>query len=155
MKRILIGIMTVLIALLSGLNGCSDNSQSDPRQAVISFFGAMEKNDKAALAHLLDFQELMTTVNDDYALQFDEPRTFYSPQEILEDLTDQGLTKQRWFSYQRIVNNAEILGTTATVEVTFVDKAKSQGYKTKFGVHLVNDKWKIYSFKIFNNPDTE
>lgn len=143
----------VLIGVLVIGSGCSDNAQSDPRQTVISLFGAMEKNDQAAIAHILDLPEIMKTVNEDYALQFDEPRTFTFPQEILEDMTNDGLTKQRWFSYQRIVNKAEILGETATVEVTFVDKKNSQGYTTKFGLHMVNDKWKIYSFKLFDDPD--
>lgn len=112
-------------------------------------FGAMERNDKSALAYLLDLPELMKTVNEDYALQFDEPRSFFSPQEILDDLTDDGLTKKRWFSYQRIINDVEIMGETATVEVTFNDKKNSKAYLTKFGVHQVNGKWKIYSFKVF------
>ena len=41
------------------------------------------------------------------------------------------------------------LGETATVEVTFVDKEESQGYRTKFGLHLKNGEWRIYSFKTF------
>ena len=70
-----------------------------------------------------------------------------SPQQILEDLTEDGQTKRRWFSLQRIVNQAAIDGSTATVEVTFVDKDASKGYRTKFGLHIVNSKWKIYSFR--------
>lgn len=144
-------ILSVLL-LVSLFFGCADTSFSDPRQVVISMFGAMEKNDKAALAHILDLPELMKTLNDDYALQTNKPRTFVNPQDVLEDLTETGLTKTRWFSYQRIVNKAEVYGENATVEVTFVDKEKSKGYKTKFGVHLVNDKWKIYSFKTEDAP---
>jgi hypothetical protein len=62
-------------------------------------------------------------------------------------LTDDGLTKTRWFSYQRIVNKSFIDGEAATVEVTFVDKEKSVGYRTKFGLHKINNKWRVYSFK--------
>lgn len=127
--------------------GCMDSGPSGPKDAVISFFGAMEKDDKAALAHLLDLPALMNTYSEDYALQTDNPRTFTSPQEILEDLTGDGLTKTRWFAMQRIVNDVEIVGESAFVEVTFVDKAQSKDYRTKFGLHIANGKWKIYSFK--------
>lgn len=142
----------VLILLLGviGLNsGCSDSGPPDPKSAVFSMFGAMEKDDKAALAHLLDLPELMKTINDDYALQTDNPRVFTNPLEVLDDLTGEGQTKVRWFSLQRIIGNTEIIGETATVEVTFVDKQSSRGYLTKFGLHVKNGKWRIYSFKTF------
>ncbi len=145
----------IVSALILNMVGCAGVSYNEPKQVVIAMFGAMEKNDKAALAHILDLPELMKVVNDDYALNSDKPRVFTSPKDILDDLTDDGLTKTRWFSYQRIVNKEEILGETATVEVTFVDKGKSQGYKVKFGVHIVNGKWKIYSFNTIQGSQDE
>jgi hypothetical protein len=129
------------------LMACSSSNVSDPKSVVITMFGAMEKDDKATLAHLLDLAELMRNYKEDYALQTDSPRVLTNPEQILDDLTGEGLTKRRWFSLQRIVNKAEVSGETATVEVTFVDKQLSQGYRTKFGLHVVNGKWKIYSFK--------
>ncbi len=144
--------VTVIITLLcigssALIVGCSSSGSSDPKSAVIALFGAMERDDKAALTHVLDLPALMNTYSDDYALQTDEPRVFTSPQQILEDLTGDGLTKRRWFAMQRIINKVQVTGESATVEVTFVDKAESKGYLTKFGLHVVNEKWKIYSFK--------
>ena len=138
----------VTVGTMFVLAGCVGGSLGDPKKTVISFFGAMEKDDKAALAHLLDLAELMKNVSEDYAFHSDDSaRVFTSPQQILDDLTGEGVTKTRWFSYQRIVNKAEVMGETATVEVTFVDKDQSKGYRTKFGLHVKNGKWKIYSFK--------
>lgn len=139
----------VMICLVTSLmiSACGGSGPTDPRETVISFFGAMEKNDQAALAHLLDLAELMKNTENDYALQSDEKRVFTSPIQILEDLTGNGLTKTRWFSMQRIVNRSEINGSSATVEVSFVDKQTSTQYLTKFGLHIINDKWKIYTFK--------
>ncbi|KAA3632454.1 MAG: hypothetical protein DWP97_10965 [Calditrichaeota bacterium] len=154
MKRMSLISISLLLVVLIFAGGCSDASySSDPKQVVISLFGAMEKDDKAAIAHILDLPELMKVVNDDYALQTDKPRVFTSPQEVLEDLTETGLTKQRWFSFQRIVNEAEVNGETATVGVTFVDKKNSKGYMAKFGLHLVNGKWKIYTFNTVKESD--
>jgi hypothetical protein len=108
----------------------------------------MEKNDQAALIYLLDLPELMKNLNEDYAIQTDSPRVFTSPEQVLEDLTGEGLTKKTWFSLQRIINKGHVEGDdVASVDVTFVDKEKSQGYMTRFGLHKVNGKWKIYSFK--------
>jgi hypothetical protein len=129
------------------LLGCSSSKVSDPKSAVIAMFGAMEKDDKATLAHLLDLAELMRNYQEDYALQVDSPRVFTNPEQILEDMTGEGLTKRRWFSCQRIINKVDVVGETATVEVTFVDKEQSRAYMTKFGLHVVNGRWKIYSFR--------
>jgi hypothetical protein len=148
----------VLVAAI--LAACSGGpSQGDPRSTVMSFFGAMEKNDQAALAHLLDLGELMKDTESDYALAGDSARLFTNPQDVLNDLTNGGKTKERWFSYQRIVASSETIGDHATVEVSFVPKRSADGglesntgYMTKFGLHKVNGDWKIYSFKTFDEP---
>ena len=128
--------------------GCSGSGDSGPKKTVVSFFGAMEKNDQAALTYLLDLPELMRNIDEDYAIQTDSPRVFTSPQQILDDLTGDGLTRRTWFSLQRIISKTELTSeTTALVEVTFVDKEKSIGYLTRFGLHEVNGKWKIYCFR--------
>lgn len=152
--RMWIAVWATIASLVAGLFGCSGTTeQDDPRKVVISMFGAMEKDDKAALAHLLDLGALMQAGPEDYSLGGGEPRRWTDPEQMLNDLTGDGLTKTRWFGYQRIVNDAQVTGETATVEVTFVDKAASRGYRTKFGVHLVNDKWKIYSFKMIQSEN--
>lgn len=133
------------------LAGCAGDSGGDPKKVVISMFGAMEKNDKAALAHLLDLPTLMQNTEDDYALSGDSARVFTNPQDILDDMTGNGVTKQRWFSMQRIIGETQIMDDQATVEVTFVDKANSKGYRAKFGLHRQNGKWRIYSFQTLSD----
>ena len=141
------GIIACLILAVLALGCGGEEGPPDPKATVIKMFGAMEKDDKAALTYLLDLPELMKSLNSDYALDTENPRVFHNPEEILDDLTGDGQTKTTWFKYQRIVNQAKILGDeTAAVDVTFVDKAQSRGYKARFGLHLVNGKWKIYSF---------
>lgn len=151
-RRSILSIALLAAIILAQIPGCSSSGPSDPKAAVISMFGAMEKDDKAALAHLLDLPELMKSMNEDYALQTDSPRVFVTPVQLLDDLTGNGLTKTRWFSFQRIIGDTELIGEAATVEVTFIDKEKSVGYRTKFGLHIKNEKWKIYSFKTFEEP---
>ncbi|MBU0982779.1 MAG: hypothetical protein KKA42_02845 [candidate division Zixibacteria bacterium] len=144
-------VAVVLLAAM--LTGCGGKDLDDPRQVVISLFGAMERNDQSALIGILDMAELMKTRNEDYAVQTSNPRSFTSPDQILKDLTEDGKTKQLWFKHQRIVNTAEIMDDVAMVEVTFVDKEASRGYRTKFGLHKINGKWRIYSFKTVQDSD--
>ncbi len=139
-------IAAVVAVALAGCGG--DDELPDPRKTVISLFGAMERDDEAQLTYLLDIPELMTSFDEDYALQTDQPRVFHSPEEVLYDLTGDGRTKKTWFSLQRIIGKSRITGEgTASVTVTFVDKEASRGYMSRFGLHLVGDHWKIYSFK--------
>lgn len=121
--------------------------QDSPRNTVIHLFGAMERNDRAAVNDILDLPSLMEQREEDYALQADTPRVFRSPDDILDDLTGDGKTRQRWFSLQRVVGAVDIMGDTAFVEISFVDKAKSIQYFNKFGLRKVNGRWKIYSFR--------
>jgi len=151
-------IFRMITCLLAGLlvslsAGCSNpGSGGNPKDVVIALFGAMERNDQAAIAHLLDLTELMKNTESHYALSGGKPRVFTNPQQILDDLTDDGETKRQWFSLQRIINKSQIMGETATVEVTFVDKEASHGYMTKFGLRRINGKWRIYSFQTEQEP---
>ncbi len=99
------------------------------------------------MAHLLDLPALMNIKGQDYALQRPEPRVFYNPEDILDDLTEEGVTKTRWFSMQRVMGQSEIQGDTAFVEISFIDKQSNVQYYNKFGLHKVDGRWKIYSFK--------
>ncbi len=136
-------LLAAAISVVSGCGGSADN----PRDVVIQLFGAMERNERAALPHLLDMRAMMEQGEEDYALQRKMPRKFYSPEQIMDDLTDSGLTKTRWFTMQRIVGNTEMRGDSAWVEVSFVDKDKGVQYYNKFGLHRKKGNWKIYSFK--------
>ncbi len=107
----------------------------------------MERDDRAAIPRLVNLAALMSITDQDYALQADTPRVFYDPEEILNDLTDGGLTKTRWFSMQRVIGATDEKGDTAFVEVSFIDKSANIQYYNKFGLAKTNGVWRIFSFK--------
>jgi hypothetical protein len=150
----IISILTsaLLIFLWIFMLACSGSGPDEPKEVVIKLFGAMERNDRAAIAHLLDLPALMNERDDDYALQRSEPRVFYNPEDILDDLTGNGKTKSVWFSMQRVIGATEVTGDSAKVEVSFINKESNKQYYNKFGLHKVNDRWKIYSFKTITGP---
>ena len=148
MKR-LIHVILFLIPnlLLLILLSCSGSESRNPKETVIRLFGAMERNEKAAILNLVDVPALMEISGEDYGLNSDNPRTFHNPEDILNDLTGDGLTKTRWFSMQRIIGRVEIVGDTAFVEVSFIDKGNDIQYYNKFGLHKKDNNWKIYNFR--------
>ncbi len=148
MRRLLpIILLFISNLLLLILLSCSNSGTRSPKETVIRLFGAMERDEKAAILNLVDISALMEISGEDYALKSDNPRTFHNPEDILNDLTGDGLTKTRWFSLQRIIGKVEIVGDTAFVEVSFIDKEKSKQYYNKFGLHKKDNNWKIYNFR--------
>lgn len=145
-----LGRIIPAIALLGiglGLWACSSSQNESPKDVVIKFFGAMERNERAALPRYIDLVSIMKIRDEDYSLQNDNPRVFYNPDDILDDLVDSGLTKNRWFSMQRVIGNTDIVGDSAFVEVSFINKTTNTQYYNKFGLHKVDGSWKIFSFK--------
>lgn len=142
------GLLILSVVVLGILVSCSGApGDKNPKDVVISLFGAMERDERATIAHLLDMPALMSDRNDDYALQRDEARVFHNPEELLNDLTGEGTTKRAWFSLQRVIGDTEIAGDTALVEVSFMNKRTGTLYYTQFGLHRAQDRWKIFSFK--------
>ncbi len=73
-------------------------------------------------------------------------RFFMDIDAILDDLTEGGLTHNRWMAMQRIVGDAEQSGDTAYVEVSFISQETGKQYYNKWGLRKMNDRWKIFSF---------
>lgn len=134
-----------LLALV--LSACGGIVANSPKQTVVQLFGAMERNDKGEIAHVLDLRALMSIKDRDYALQLDPPRILKSPTDILEDLTGSGQTKDVWFSMKRVLGTEEVSGDTAFVEVTFLSDSSGRRYYNKFGLHKIAGRWRIFSFK--------
>ncbi len=134
--------------------GCSSDVSESPRRVVIELFGAMERNEVPVLANVLDLQALMELRQFDYALNLDTPRVLTSPKQIFDDLTNDGLTKLTWFKFQRVVGDEEILGDTAYVDVSFVDRDTGKQTFNKFGVRKIGQRWRIFSFRTLVAPQS-
>lgn len=145
-------IALVIPALVVIAAGCSagPNTESDPQKAVVKMFRAIENNDRQKLAYYLDFPALLSKRDVDYALS-DTVRSFNNPEEILDDLLEGGFTNSRWTGLKKVINKSWQTGDSAVVEVSFMDTGKGKTYYTKFGLHRVNEAWKVYSFNVKNN----
>lgn len=141
------GLLGLLAALSVFMISCGGDNRDTPREVVIKLFGAMERNDRPGVEYLLDIPSLMARTTEDYALNSDSARVWHSPDDLLDDLVNDGKTKSRWFAHQRIVGRTEIHDDTAFVEISFIDKTTDTQYYNKFGLHLVEGRWKIYGFR--------
>ena len=146
MRKFFTLLAPVIVLVIAGCSS-GPNTDSDPTKVVVKMFRAIENNDRATLAHYLDFPALMESTASVYALNLDSARTFPHPEAILDDLLPGGQTYDSWKDLQKIVNKVvSQTSDTAMVEVTFNNKATGRAYRTIFGLDKVNDVWKIYSF---------
>jgi hypothetical protein len=145
--------LSLVLFIFSQLVACGGAGGDTPKDVVIKLFGAMERNDRAAIVNLLDMAALMNQTDQDYALQRKEPRVFHNPEAVLDDLTGNGLTKTRWFNMQRVVGNTEIEGDTAYVEVSFISKETNTQYYNKFGLRRMDGQWRIFSFRTMTGKE--
>jgi hypothetical protein len=137
----------MLVVALAAVWGCSSDkyAEPDPQQTVVKFLRAVEQNRRADLAHYLDFPSFIGQHERDMALS-DTVRTFDNPEQILDELSKGGFTYERWMSMQRVVGKGEIMGDSALVEVSFVNKDTGTQYYNKWGLRRYGKSWKIYSF---------
>ncbi len=141
------GLLGIIAILFMSVMSCGGSDGDTPREVVIKLFGAMERNDRPGVEFLLDIPSLMANTDEDFSLQSDSARVWHSPDDLLDDMVGDGKTRERWFAHQRIVGRTEIHADTAFVEISFIDKTTDTQYYNKFGLHLVEGRWKIYSFR--------
>lgn len=155
MRKFAVILVLVTLALIQGCSSKGDRDP-DPRQVVLNMLREMEKGDeeaRKALVHYLDFPSLLMPRKGDYALQMDSVRSFRNPEAILDDLTEGGLTRERWLSMQRVVGGTEQTGDSALVEVSFNNKNTGTQYYNKWGLRKINGLWKVYSFHTLDLED--
>jgi hypothetical protein len=139
-----LGIILATCAFI-GLS-CS-KSEDSPRERVLAFVRTVQADSLPDIAQYLDLDSVAT-----YEYPSEKFKEL-SPQEKRNRLIDGFLRDgeyRRTWSRSQIVVNEEALrdDTTATVEVSFIDRATRIQYYSQMGLKKRNANWLICSFKI-------
>ena len=126
----------------------SCSNKPDPREDVKKLIAAVDQSDTTALKESLDLdwmvnQRLKVVPEKDSLTSF-----FKKRQELLEDLTGNGATRVSWNNSLVVIGKSEIVGDSATVEVTYIDKTNGIKDYTRMGLYFKDGKWKIYDLKL-------
>jgi hypothetical protein len=145
----MLGRLVSIALLLFALASCA--SEPEPRETVKRFLQSLREDTTSYdyLSQLLDLDELVTEnsiYTYDSTISFDANK-----QGLISSLQKGGTVRSRWIKNQIILGDVEILGDTATVEVSFIDKTAVpvKQFYNKMGVHLVDGRWKVFSFRVF------
>jgi len=137
--------LSILIFLIS-LPTCS--KRPDPRKSVKKLITAVDQSDTTALKEYLDLDELLRERLEGFSEEVKEELIPKLRQGILEDLTGDGLTRMSWKNSLLVVGKSEVIGDSATVEVTFINKLSGTKDYTKMGLYFKDGKWKIYNLRV-------
>lgn len=126
----------------------SCSNKPDPREDVKKLIAGVDQSDTTALKESLDLnwivnQRLKGIPEKDSLASFLKKR-----QELLDDLTGNGATRVSWNNSLVVIGKSEIIGDSATVEVTYIDKTNGINDYTKMGLSFKDGKWKIYDLKL-------
>ncbi len=124
------------------------SKKPDPRENVKKLIAAVDQSDTTALKESLDLnyiinQRLKGVLEKDSLTSFLKKR-----QELLDDLTGNGATRVSWNNSLVVIGKSEVLGDSATVEVTYIDKTNGIKDYTKMGLYFEDGKWKVYDLKL-------
>lgn len=123
-------------------------SEPEPRRTVMHFLQSLRTDTTSYeyLEGLLDLDELIT---ENAIYSYDSTISLQANKRKLVSLLQKGGdVRKRWIGNQIILGDVDVLGDTATVEVSFIDSSLVQHYN-KMGVHLTDGRWKIFSFRLF------
>jgi len=143
------GRLIALALLVLSLVSCA--RETGPRDTVKYFLQSLRVDTTSYdyLSQLLDLDELVT---ENSIHTYDSTKSFEENKRgLARSLQEGGDVRARWIRNQIILGDVEILGDTATVEVSFIDRsiAPVKQYYNKMGVHMVDGRWKIFSFRLF------
>ena len=112
----------IILTLSMLLAGCS--SQPSPRQVTMEFVGSVVEDDSLAIERLLDIEMMVERRMMEIPPTDSTQTPEYFRDRIIENLTGDGGTRQLWKEHRLVVNDEEIAGDTAQVELTLMDQER-------------------------------
>jgi len=134
-------ILTLFIFL-----SCSSGNQ--PKNTVMSFFGAMRSADTLGIESTVDLERILAERKNEL-LQAGKTAQADSlnKEKLIEELTV-GNLNQLWLKNQIVVGKTEKKGDTALVEISFIDPNTGTQYYNKMALYRIDEGWKIFAFKV-------
>jgi hypothetical protein len=144
MKRPL-SFTLMLFCCLLGLT-CSKSVPS-PRERVLDFVRLIQAD---SLPNIMPFIDADSVATYEYVgTRYDSLTLQDKKKRLIDGFLGDGEYRKVWSRSQIVVNEEKFLNdTTATVEVSFIDRATRIQYYSQMGLKKRLSNWVIYSFKV-------
>ena len=124
---------------------CSGNQ---PKNTVMTFFGAMRSADTLGIVNTVDLEKILAErKNELLSAGKTAQADSLNREKLIEELTV-GNLNQVWLKNQIVVGKTEKKGDTALVEISFIDPNTGTQYYNKMALYRKDKNWKIFAFKV-------
>lgn len=145
MKRPLCFTLLLFSCCLLGL-ACGKSAPS-PRERVLDFVRLIQAD---SLPNILPFVDIDSVATYEYAgARYDSLSLKEKKDRLINGFLGEGEYRKIWSRSQIVVNEENFLNdTTATVEISFIDRATRIQYYSQMGLKKRISNWVICSFKV-------
>jgi len=142
-KRILISFLFFLL-----ISFVSCEKEPDARDSVLGFVKELRTSNEIDLEKYLIVNEVVRE-NAPNVYIYDSSLSISENIAIFSGMfAPEGKLRQLWTSKQIVVGESEVLGDTAYVEVSFIDRSTNKQYYNKMGLRRTDTGWIIFAFKL-------
>jgi len=134
-------ILAVLLIL-----SCSSSNQ--PKDTVMTFFGAMRSADTLGIQSTVDLEKVLAERKNELVLAGRSAEADSLNREKLIGELTVGNLNLLWLKNQIVVGKTEKKGDTALVEISFIDPNTGTQYYNKMALYKKDKDWKIFAFKV-------
>ncbi|HDS01496.1 MAG TPA: hypothetical protein ENO22_07525 [candidate division Zixibacteria bacterium] len=146
MKRALLIIAAAILAL--AIAACEKEPEARARSTVLDFVKELRSEGTIELDNYLILNELVRENAENVYTYNDSLSVSENIEQFRELFEPNGRVRRLWTQKQIIVGESEVLGDTAYVEVSFIDREERRQFYNKMGLKRTDEGWKIFAFKL-------
>lgn len=123
-------------------------SEPGPKSAVLEFINKLRSNESIDYDTYLDLNQLVRENISNLYLYDSSLSIQQNIEEYTKLFEPDGRIRKLWVEKQIVIGETEVLGDTAYVEVSFIDRHTRKQYYNKWGLRKTDQDWIIFSFKL-------
>ncbi|NIP44597.1 MAG: hypothetical protein GWO41_04910 [candidate division Zixibacteria bacterium] len=134
--------------LLLAITACEQEPAERARSAVLDFVKALRSEGSIELDNYLILSEVVRENAENVYAYNDSLSVSQNIEQFRKLFEPNGRVRRLWTEKQIIVGGSEVLGDTAYVEVSFIDREERRQFYNKMGLKRTDEGWKIFAFKL-------
>lgn len=138
--------MAAIFAL--ALTACEESPADRARSTVLDFVKALGSGGSIDLDNYLILSEVVRENAENVYIYNDSLSVSQNIEQFRKLFEPNGKVRRLWTQNQIIVGESEVMGDTAYVEVSFVNRDEGRQFYNKMGLKRTDEGWKIFAFKL-------
>jgi hypothetical protein len=134
----------ILVLMGAMLFGCG--AKDTPKQVTFEFIGAVLDGDSTAIAKYLDLDAMIAK----RLKEIPPADSSQTPAELrmvlMRNLTGSGGTRTHWLNQRIVVNQENVKGDSAQVEMSMIDQTTGGTEYSMIYLYRQNGRWRVYFY---------